>query len=200
MPWGAHPSDCCQTSGSSYLGRLFLKRGQQAKDDVANVATKQTTIDDLVRQVSRLIGVSNSVLERYSRVSEEYDGNRLAVEEIRELIKEFVEESSRWADGLSVRIDRLERYVILVRMTGGNQQTIEVEGSVAKEHIDRALREELVNQQNIVAQYQKNIARVKMSIARYGETVPLMNELEEYERKSDKSNEAIARIRQSLAA
>lgn len=150
--------------------------------------------------IRRQLAMSRDVLERFARLAEEHESSRLSTEEIRELIKELIEESSRWADGLSGRMDRLERYTILVRLTGGNQQTIEVEGKVAKEHIDRALREELVNQQNLLAQYQKNVAKVKMSIARYGETVPLMNELEEYETKLDKANEAIARIRQSLAA
>lgn len=164
------------------------------------MAIKQTTIDDVFRSINRLIGTANALMERNARLAEEYESNRLAIEEIRELFKEFIEESSRWADGLSGRIDRLERYAILVRMVGSNQETIAIESGVAKEHIDRALREELVNQQSILAQYQKNIAKVKMSIARYGETVPLMNELEEYETKFEKANEAIARIRQSLAA
>lgn len=155
---------------------------------------------DELKQMRHFVGTANALMERYARVVEEYESNRLANEEIRELLKELTEEMGRWADGLSGRMDRLERYTILVRMTGGNQQTVEVEGKVAKEHIDRALREELVNQQNLLAQYQKNISRVKMSIAKYGETVPLMNELEEYETKADRSNEAIARIRQSLAA
>lgn len=154
---------------------------------------------DELGQIRRFIGVARDILERYSRQSEEYESNRLAVEEIREFLKEFVEESSRWADGLAGRIDRLERYTILVRMVGSNQETIAIESSVSQAHIDQALREELVNQQNLTAQYQKNIAKVRMSIARYGETVPLMNELEEYEAKSDKSMEAINRIRATLA-
>lgn len=163
------------------------------------MAIKQTTIDDVFRQITRLIGVVNSVIERYARSFEEIDSTRLALEELRSVMDEHFQENARWADSLSERIDRLERYTILVRMTGGNHQTIEVEGKVAQEHIDRAIREELVYEQNLVEQYQKNIAKVRMSIARYGETIPLMNELEEYQTKSDKSMEAIGRIRATLA-
>lgn len=162
------------------------------------MAIKQTTIDDVFRQINRFIGVANSVVERYSRVAEEYDSNRLAIEEIRELLKEFVEESSRWADGLSKRIDRLERYTILKGM-GGGRETIQIEASVSREHIDRALREELVLQQELILQYQRNIDKVKIKIAKFGDTVALLNELEDYQKQIDKANEAIARIRQSLA-
>lgn len=164
------------------------------------MATKQTTLDDILRRMDRLIGTANAVMERYSRAMEEIESVKLALEEIRELLPEHFEESARWADNLSKKMDRLERYTILVRMVGGgNQETLQIEGSVSREHLDRALREELVNQQQLLQQYQKNVGRVKMSVARYGETVPLMNELEEYETKVDKANEAIARIRQSLA-
>lgn len=159
----------------------------------------QVEQQDLKKDIRRLIGVANSVVERYARSFEEIDFNRLALEELRSVMDEHFQENARWADRLSERMDRLERYTILVRATGGNHQTIEVEGKVAQEHIDQAIREELVNQQNLVEQYQKNIARTRMSIARYGETVPLMNELEEYEAKSGKSLEAIGRIRATLA-
>ena len=161
--------------------------------------TKQNTLDDLVIQVRRLIGTVNAIIERYARAFEELDSIRLSLDEQREVQAEHVEESSRWADGLSGRIDRLERYTILVRVVGSNQETIQIEGSVSREHIERALREELVNQQNLMAQYQKNINKVKLSIARYGETTPLVNELEEHETKYQKSQEAIARIRESLS-
>ncbi len=162
------------------------------------MATKQTTLDDILRRMDRLIGTANAVMERYSRAMEDLESNRLANEEIRELFKEFIEESGRWADGLSKRLDRLERYTILVRVVGSNQETLQVEGSVSREHIERALREELVNQQSLLAQYQKNINKVKLSVARYGETTPLMNELEEHETKFQKAQEAINRIRESL--
>lgn len=159
---------------------------------------KQTTIDDVFRQINRLIGTVNSIIERFARGYDELESNRLATEEIRELLKELIDESGRWANGISGRIDRLERYTILVRMVGGNQETIQIESAVSREHIDRALREELVNQQNLMAQYQKNIHKVKMSIAKYGETVPLMNELEDYEKKMEKAQEVVNRIRESL--
>lgn len=154
---------------------------------------------DELSQIRRFISVSRDVLERYARMAEEYESNRLAIEEIRELLKEFVEESGRWADGLSGRMDRQERYVILKGM-GGGRETIQVEQVVAREHIDRALREELVVQQELILQYQKNIDKVKLKIAKFGETVPLLNEMDDYQKQIDKAQEAIARIRQSLAA
>lgn len=151
-------------------------------------------------ELRKLYSAFRSLLERFSRQSEEYDQNRLANEEIRELIKDLIDESGRFADGLSRRMDRIEQYVILKGMdpSGYGRQTLQIEAGVAREHIDRALREELVNQQQIVLQYQKNISRVKLSIAKYGETTPLVNELEEYEMKVEKATEAIARIRENL--
>lgn len=153
---------------------------------------------DELGQIRRFIGIARDVLERYSRLAEEYESNRLAVEEIRELFKEFIEESSRWADDLSRRMDRQERYVILKGM-GGGRETIQVETVVAREHIDRALREELVTQQELILQYQRNIDKVRLKIAKFGETVPLLNEIDDYQKQIDKSNEAIARIRQNLS-
>lgn len=159
---------------------------------------KQSTLDDLVIQCQRLIGTVNAILERYVRAYEEIDNTRLSLEEIRELIKDLIDESGRFADGLSKKMDRLERYTILVRIVGSNQETTQIEGVVSREHIEQALREELVNQQNLMAQYQKNINKVRLSIAKYGETVPLTNELETYEIKLEKAQETINRIRESL--
>ena len=51
-----------------------------------------TRQDDDRRQLNKLIIVCQSLIERYSRLAEEYDSNRLATEEIRELIKELIEE------------------------------------------------------------------------------------------------------------
>ena len=161
------------------------------------MATKQTTLDDLVRQVSRLIGTTNSVLERYARLGEEYDSNRLANEELRELIKELIEESSRHADKLSERMDRIERYTILSKF-GNVSVTLEIESSVAKEHIERALSERLIEQQELAKQYQNNITIVQKRMARLGETVASLNELEEYQSKLNRALEAMKRIREQL--
>ena len=163
-----------------------------------NVATKQTTLDDLVRQLNKLIGLSTAILERYARINEEFDSNRLANEEIRELLKELVIEHSRWADKLDKSIRELQRYVILVKMTGGNQETLQIESSFSKQQIESALKEELVNQQKLVIQYQKNINKVNERIAKFGETTPLVNELEEYQAKLGKAQESITRIREQL--
>lgn len=158
---------------------------------------KQTDLDDLTRQLSRFVGTANALMERYARLAEEYDANRLATEEIRELIKELIEESGRWADSISKRMDRQERYVILSRM-GDTQQSGEITQQVKGEHIRRSLREELTAQQELLSQYHKNVDRVKIKIAKYGETVPLMNEMDDYQREIDKINEAIQRMRDAL--
>lgn len=154
---------------------------------------------DELNQIRRFISLARDILERYARSAEELDGIRLSLEEQRELQAEHFEENARWADGLSKRMDRQERYVILKGM-GGGRETIQIEQVVAREHIDRALREELVNQQELILQYQKNIDKVKLKIAKFGETVPLLNEIDDYQKQIDKAQESIARIRQSLAA
>lgn len=164
----------------------------------SNVAIKQTTLDDVFRQIGKAIGTANALMERYARLAEEYDSNRLSVEEIRELLKELIVESSRHADSTNKRLDRVEQYVILKGMMGAGRETLQVESDVAKEHIERALSERLVEQQQLVTQYQKNLARVQLSIAKYGETTPLVNELEDYQTKLDKALEAMKRIREQL--
>ena len=155
-------------------------------------------VTDLVREVGKFIRVDSDLAQRYSRSMEELDSIRLALEEQREILQDHFIENSHWANELSRRIDRLERYTILVRMFGSNAETIQVETVVSREHIKRALREELMAQQDIILQYQKNVDRVKLRIAKYGETVPLMNELEDYQRKIEQSQEAMTRIREQL--
>ena len=161
------------------------------------MATKQTTLDDVVRQLNKVIGTANALMERYARLAEEYDSNRLANEELRELIKELIEESSRHADKLSERMDRIERYTILSKF-GNVSVTLEIESSVAKEHIERALSERLTEQQELTKQYQRNIIRVEKRIASFGETVSSLNELDEYQSKLNKALEAMERIREQL--
>jgi len=155
-------------------------------------------VTDLVREVGKFIRVDSDLAQRYSRSMEEMDGIRLALEEQRELLSDHFQDNANWANELSRRIDRLERYTILVRMFGSNAETIQVEAVVSREHIKRALREELTTQQELILQYQKNIDRVRLRIAKYGETVPLMNELEDYQGQIEKSHEAMARIREQL--
>lgn len=158
----------------------------------------ELTVDEL-SQIRRFISLARDILERYAHAMEQMDGIRLSLEEARELQAEHFEENARWADSLSKRMDRQERYVILKGM-GGGRETIQVEQVVANEHIDRALREELVTQQELILQYQKNADKVKLKIAKFGDTVALLNELDDYQKQVDRSMEAIARIRQSLAA
>jgi len=162
------------------------------------VPTRQSTLDDLIRQLNKLISTAYVLIERFARGYEEIDSNHLALEEMRELLSDHFQENSRWADALSRRIDRLERYTILSRMVGSSQDTLQIESSVSKEHIERALREELVNQQQLVIQYQKNINIIKQRIAKFGESVNSLNELEEYQSKLDRALEAMERIREQL--
>ena len=159
---------------------------------------------DELKQIRLFIAMARDILERYARTYEELEGIRLSLEEQRELQAEHFEENARWADSLSKRMDRQERYVILKGMAttdhlvGGGRETIQIETIVAREHIDRALREELVTQQELILQYQKNIDKVKLKIAKFGDTVALVNEVDDYQKQIDKSQEAISRIRQNL--
>lgn len=164
------------------------------------MANKQATLDDILRSVNRLIGTANALMERYSRIAEEYDFNRLATEEIREFIKELIVESSRHADGINKRIDRIEEYVILVGMDKGDSRKAgEITQEVSGEHIERTLREQLVEQQTLLVTYQRNLARVKQNIAEMGyETVENSNKVDIYQGKIDKINESISRIRAAL--
>lgn len=152
---------------------------------------------DLIHQIRKLITASNILLERFARGYEELDSHRLAIEEIRELLTEHFEENARWADAISKRLDRVEQYTILSRI--GDSRAGEITQQVTGEHLRRGLRQELGGQQELLLQYHKNVERVKLKIAKYGETVPLMNELDDYEREIDKISEAIERIREALA-
>lgn len=157
-----------------------------------------TRIDELSKQIQRLIGTANALMERYARLAEEFDSNRLANEEIRELLKEFIEEAGRWANGLSKRIDRLEEFIILAGM-GKDRKAGEITQEVSGEHVERGLREQLTEQQKLLITYQRNLARVKQSIAETGyETIENANKVEDYQNKIDKISEAIERIRQAL--
>ena len=156
-------------------------------------------INDLTRQVRNLIVVTSSVLERHSRSMEELDSLRLAQEEQREHLRDHFQENTRWSDKLDRSLRELQRYIIMVKMTGGgNQETREIESKFSKQQIEDALKEELVQQQGLILQYQKNSIHVAGQIAKYGETVPLMNELSEYQDKIKKAQESMARIREQL--
>lgn len=161
------------------------------------MAVKQTTLDDLVRQVTRLVGTANALMERFARSMEEIDGVKLAHEELRELFKEHFQENARWADKLSEKMERLEQYTILSKF-GNVSATLQIEASVSKEHIERALAEELVTQRELWSVYQRNLDRVTLQIAKFGETVPRLNEIEEYEKKIIKITETIERIMEQL--
>lgn len=139
-------------------------------------------------------------MERYARLAEEYDANRLATEEIRELLKELTEELGNWAQHIGERLDRVEEYTILAGMGKGNSQKAkQITQEVSGEHLERGLREELGTQQKLLLTYQRNLARVQQTIAEMGyETIENMNKREDFERKIERINETIQRIRDAL--
>jgi len=161
------------------------------------VATRQTTVDDIFKQINRLIPTVHALLERYARSAEEIDSNHLALQEQRELLREHFAENSRWASELSKRIDRLEQYVILSRF-GNLTATLQIETITSQEHIGRSLTEDLVTQRELWSTYQKNINRVRERIAKFGETTASINEVEGYEMELVKIETRIERIRKAL--
>lgn len=161
------------------------------------MAVKQTTIDDVLRKIDRLVGTANAVMERFARSMEELDSMRLAQEELRELFKEHFAENARWADKLSEQMIRLEQYTILGKF-GNISATLDIEAAVSKEHIKRALEENLVSQRELWSRYQKNLNKVNELIALYGDNVSRLNEVEQYETKILTIEKAIERIREKL--
>jgi len=143
------------------------------------------------------VGTAHSLMERYAQAMEALDTVRLAHEEIRELLTEHFDENARWADKLSERMDRVERYTILSKF-GNISATQQIEGEVGQEHIERTLREELVSQQGLIETYQRNLNRVKLRMARMGETTALLNEADDWLDKVAKAEEVIKRIREEL--
>jgi hypothetical protein len=164
------------------------------------VPTTQNTTDDARRQLNKFTATANTLLERVARLAEEYDNNRLATEEIREILGELVKEFGIWANGLSKRMDRQEEYVILVGMgKGDSAKARQITQEVSGEHLERGLREELAEQQRLLATYQRNLSKVQQQIAEMGyETIENMNKREDFERKIQRINEAISRIREAL--
>jgi hypothetical protein len=161
-------------------------------------APKQTTIDDVFKQISRLIGTAHALMERFARGYEEIDSIKLALEEQRELLADHFSENSRWADKLSDRMDRIEQYTVLGRF-GNTSATLQIEAVVSKEHIERSLREELVTQRELWSVYQKNLDRLRLQIAKFGDTVARLNEIDDYEHKLIAIEEKIEYIREQLA-
>ena len=156
--------------------------------------------DDLIRQLNKFTTMAGILLERYNRLAEEYDSNRLATEEIRELIRELIEEVSTWAQYIGSRLDRQEEYVILVGMgKGESHQAQAITQVVSQEHIERGLREELVAQQKLLMTYQRNLSKVQQQIAEMGYTsIENGNKEDEYQHKIDRATEAISLIREAL--
>lgn len=156
-------------------------------------------IDDLIIQVKRLIGTVNAILERYARLAEEYDSIRLAILETRELLADYFEESGRWADGISRRMDRQERLDILDRTgNAGSVEAKNIRQDIANEHRDRTLREEISAKQELLSTYQRNLDKIGIRIAKFGSTVKDENEQEDYQREVDKLKEQIERMREAL--
>jgi hypothetical protein len=155
---------------------------------------------DLLKQLTKYLPVSLSVLERHNRAYEELDSVRLEIEVLKEIQRENTFESSRWANQLSKDMHRLEEWIILARIgKEDSPKAGEITQEVSREHIERSLSEQLTEQQKLLQTYQRNLARVQQSIAEMGyETIENMNKREDFERKIQRINEAIGRIRDAL--
>lgn len=151
------------------------------------------TLVEVTYQIKKFVGTANALMERYARSMEEIDSTRLANEELREQLREQTEEFAHWADRLQERMNRLEQYTVLSKI-GNQPHAAKIEATVNREHEERALREDLTHQRELWSQYQKNLDRVKLRIARDGETTGRMNEAEEYEQKIRESVQAIENL------
>lgn len=156
--------------------------------------------DDLIRQLNKFTTMAGILLERYNRLAEEYDSNRLATEEIREILKDLIKELGEWAQYLGTRLDRLEEYTILKGMGKSNSPKVnEITQQVQQEHLERGLRKQLGQQQKLLQQYRDNLATVQLQIARMGyATIENTNKEIEYQTKIERATEAIKRIREAL--
>ena len=112
---------------------------------------KQTTLDDLVVQIRRLIGTVNSILERYSHSEENSDAlyDRFLV---------FDRRNKKVLDELAERIERIERLELLER-------TGHMDG--AKE-IRSEIKQELTSLQWQLSRRIKNLNYLKEQAAGYG--------------------------------
>lgn len=129
---------------------------------------------------------------------DEIDGIRLMLEEARELLLEHFEENSRSNDKVSERLERLERLEILVRTGANPGETQDLRQEISMEHIKRALRKELVEQQKLYEQHSKNADRLKLRIAKF-DRLEDHNKLDDAEYEMARLGESIQRIRQELA-
>jgi hypothetical protein len=147
----------------------------------------QSTLDDLIRQLAKFIGVANAVLERYAHTAEEINGIRVQLLALEEILRDYTEESGRRDDRLTKQIERLERLEILDRT--GHAHSIDadtIRKSITGEHLNNSLMEELTLIVN-------NLDYARIKAARYGVNVPtdLFNEIQSY-------TEQIDRIRNEL--
>ncbi len=136
-------------------------------------------VNDLVKQVSKYLPVSLTILERHNRAFEELDTIRLRLEEQRELLADYFEESGRQNDKILDRLERVERLEILDR-TGNisGREAQRIKETVESEAHQRALQKEL-------RQQVKNLDNAKNRAAKYGIDIPtrLVNEIEAYQER-----------------
>lgn len=160
--------------------------------------TRQDIVTDLCRQVSRLIGTANALMERYSRAAEHLDSDRLALEEIRAILNELIEEIATARNSDAYWRKRIEQLVIS-NWTGDTRRVEHITQQIIGEHLRDGLREQLVMCQNELLSYTHNIQRTKGRIAKQGyPTVEQENQLDDWQREVDRLTESIARIRQEL--
>lgn len=151
---------------------------------------QQLTIDDLTRQITRLIGTANALMERYADIAEEVRAIRIAQLADQGVTRDYFEEAGRRDDKLADRIERLERLEILDRT--GNIYSIEanqIRKEVKGEHLERALRQEL-------AQHIKNLDYAKLKAARFGVNIPvdIINEIETYQENVERARKELREL------
>jgi DNA repair ATPase RecN len=148
---------------------------------------QQSTIDDLIRQINKFVGVANSVMERYANVAEQVSGIQVQLLALEGALRDHFDEAGRRDNNLAKQVERLERLEILDRT--GNAYSIDaqqIRKEIKTEHTDNVLRQEL-------AQQIKNLEYVRLKMAKFGVNIPvdLINEAEAY-------TEQIDRIRKEL--
>ena len=147
---------------------------------------RQATVDDLFRQVTRIIGIANALMERYAHLAEEATSIQIAQLAQDGALRDWFEEAGREHDRISERLDRIELFLILQVANSKEQQARQITEEIRTEHAEVALRKELKQQMD-------NLAYARLKAARFGVNVPtdLINEIELYQ-------ENIVRIQEEL--
>ena len=155
--------------------------------------------EDDRRQLNKLIIVAQAILERYSRIAEEYDSVRLFNEALSENLNDLIGELSLWANRLSERLERIERLMVLDKTGLNPRETAVIKQNISDDLLDQQLREDLVQAQNELKIYQDNINRTNIRIAKQGQsTISQENDLMDWQIQLDKLQAKIKHMREAL--